>query len=389
HLRCFKQSQVCYCSFRTAIHKSTPQQSFSEHMATIQGVAAQGEAQSAVVCLSCQRRKIKCDRQYPCSNCIKANTVCTPKPLPPPRKKRGPNPGLLAKLVHCEKLLEECANRGPERFHLDPSSQTSAPVRIVHSSGSAQPTGKLVFEDGVVNFTQSPQWAALKEELRAMREIVELHSPSLNLFTNGLGSTEAGSYLGNDNNWQPSGRQGFRLWQVFLSRVHPVTKIIHAPSIQPYAAQAAYGFSGIPQNMKCLLFSIYNVAMFSLTDRECIEIMNLPKKKISWFCAQALQKHLGSTDFLRRSDLTTLQALVFYLLSLQSYSHTHSTWIFSGICVRMAQKMGLHRDGETLGLPPFETEIRRRLWWQIYMLDARSAVQSGLGPSLMPGAGDC
>ncbi|KAM5513474.1 fungal specific transcription factor domain-containing protein [Fusarium oxysporum f. sp. phaseoli] len=50
--------------------------------------------------------------------------------------------------------------------------------------------------------------------------------------------------------------------------------------------------------------------------------------------------------------------------------------------------MGLHRDGESLGLPPFETEMRRRLWWRIYMLDARCGLKSGLGPSMMPSAGD-
>ncbi|KAJ4168217.1 hypothetical protein NW765_016903 [Fusarium oxysporum] len=51
--------------------------------------------------------------------------------------------------------------------------------------------------------------------------------------------------------------------------------------------------------------------------------------------------------------------------------------------------MGLHRDGEALGLRPFETEIRRRLWWRIYMLDARCGLKSGLGPSMMPSLGDC
>lgn len=50
----------------------------------------------------------------------------------------------------------------------------------------------------------------------------------------------------------------------------------------------------------------------------------------------------------------------------------------------MGQKIGLHRDGESLGLPPFEAEMRRRVWWQIIMLDTIYALMSGLGQSLLP-----
>ena len=31
--------------------------------------------------------------------------------------------------------------------------------------------------------------------------------------------------------------------------------------------------------------------------------------------------------------------------------------------------MGLHRDGSKLGLKPYDTEMRRRCWWQIVVLD--------------------
>jgi hypothetical protein len=61
----------------------------------------------------------------------------------------------------------------------------------------------------------------------------------------------------------------------------------------------------------------------------------------------------------------------------------------NGVCIRIAQKMGLHRDGELLGLSPFETEMRRRVWWQIVMLDAKYALMSGLTHSLLPRSCDC
>jgi hypothetical protein len=63
-------------------------------------------------------------------------------------------------------------------------------------------------------------------------------------------------------------------------------------------------------------------------------------------------------------------------------------WIFSGIAQRIGQRIGLHRDGDTLHLPPFETEIRRRLWWQIMMLEGYSQKLAGTGTSGMILRGD-
>lgn len=44
-------------------------------------------------------------------------------------------------------------------------------------------------------------------------------------------------------------------------------------------------------------------------------------------------------------------------------------------------KMGLHRDGEALGLPPFEVEMRRRVWWHAAHMDFRTADMIGNRPS--------
>lgn len=52
--------------------------------------------------------------------------------------------------------------------------------------------------------------------------------------------------------------------------------------------------------------------------------------------------------------------------------------------VRIAQKMGYHRDGDTLNMTPFETEMRRRMWWQIILQDAKNALVSGLSNSMLP-----
>lgn len=61
---------------------------------------------------------------------------------------------------------------------------------------------------------------------------------------------------------------------------------------------------------------------------------------------------------------------------------SHSLWTLIGVATRIGQRMGLHRDGVDLKLSPFETEIRRRLWWQIILLEARAGEFSGAGQIL-------
>lgn len=59
-------------------------------------------------CLLCQQRKVKCDRNEPCSNCIKAGAAkCEAAPQYPPRKRkrRFPEAELLARLRRYERHL--------------------------------------------------------------------------------------------------------------------------------------------------------------------------------------------------------------------------------------------------------------------------------------------
>jgi hypothetical protein len=60
-----------------------------------------------------------------------------------------------------------------------------------------------------------------------------------------------------------------------------------------------------------------------------------------------------------------------------------SLFCLTGIAVRISQRMGLSFDGTSYGLSPFEVEMRRRLWWQVLLLDVRVAELSGAGSALL------
>jgi hypothetical protein len=64
----------------------------------------------------------------------------------------------------------------------------------------------------------------------------------------------------------------------------------------------------------------------------------------------------------------------------RSLNQSRSTWALTGLAIRIAQGLGLHRDGDGHALSAFEGEIRRRVWWQIMALDMRASEDRGSEP---------
>lgn len=58
------------------------------------------------------------------------------------------------------------------------------------------------------------------------------------------------------------------------------------------------------------------------------------------------------------------------------------------VAVDLASMLGLDHDGASRGISPFETEMRRRLWWQICTLDVRTAEYYGSDPHLLESSFD-
>jgi hypothetical protein len=63
-------------------------------------------------------------------------------------------------------------------------------------------------------------------------------------------------------------------------------------------------------------------------------------------------------------------------------------FVLAGVAVRLARKMRLHQDGSLIGLSPFETEMRRRLWWHVVHIDFRFSDLLGVKFSLDLFTGD-
>lgn len=72
-------------------------------------------------------------------------------------------------------------------------------------------------------------------------------------------------------------------------------------------------------------------------------------------------------------------------LSLRARSDAQTLWMMTGLAVRSAQRLGLHREKALRSFSVFEAEMRRRLWWQIIMLESHAAKLCGVIAHAGPG----
>jgi hypothetical protein len=250
----------------------------------------------------------------------------------------------------------------------------------------------MVQEGGGTRFMDSELLATMYREVRKIRRMVEMESDQEDDYDCSEAGTpseasalfvgaESPTVTGDAKDLWPTRDKALFLWQVYLKRVNPLTKIIHVPTLQCHVGRS---YDEVPGNIRALLFSIFLMAIVTMTVDECREALRTSKEVEVETFASAVRMTLQQLNFIVTDNLAVLQALVIYFISLQGRSHRHTAWISNGVVIRIAQKMGLHRDGKKLGLSPFETEMRRRVWWQIIMLDSKYALLTGLNESVLP-----
>lgn len=169
----------------------------------------------------------------------------------------------------------------------------------------------------------------------------------------------------------------FQLWQIYIDNINPLLKITHIPTIQPQVIEASSSLDRAPKNIHALMFAIYVMAITSLDEEETEKRFQTPKRELLGRYFAALQQSLVNAGFMRDRDHITLQAFVLYLYAIRWFIDPRQVFCMSGLAVRMAQQMGLHRDPEGHGLPAFEVEQRRRLWWTIVGYDRRLGEMTG------------
>ncbi|OAL24430.1 hypothetical protein AYO20_10656 [Fonsecaea nubica] len=242
---------------------------------------------------------------------------------------------------------------------------------------------ELLHEQGGTKLVHNSLWSRVAQEESQIQETEhELEDDLIDGSCGGQSPQDDFSYVLGCNapaivSSHPSPQHIDKLWRIFVRNVNPLTKIVHVPSLQFAIEKAANNIDHIPKGFEALMFAIYSIATLSLTEAECSEILGESRAALRSCYAEATKRALFRAKFMSSTSIVVLQALVLHLLSIRDDHEPRAVWSLTGVALRVAEGMGLSLDGTLLGLPPFETEIRRRIWWQLRTHDFRAAELSG------------
>ncbi|GKT41833.1 bikaverin cluster transcription factor bik5 [Colletotrichum spaethianum] len=166
--------------------------------------------------------------------------------------------------------------------------------------------------------------------------------------------------------------------RIFFSNVDPAFKVVHRPTIS--AELEAFANSPnkrIDVATEALFFSMYFGAITGLSHEACLANLGEERRVLAQRYREGVEQALQKADFLNSTEIRTLQALTNYVCFLRSHNASRASWALIPLVVRLAQALHLHRDGASPPLPPYEAEMRRRLWWMIVVLDIRAAEDRG------------
>ena len=376
-------------------------------------------------CVTCRRRKVKCDKKHPCSNCNKAGIECLfPKPGRVPRRsKKPPDTELLARLRRLEGVVQSLgkgangedlpAESGTANSSQRPSmSEAVSPASdrresvgqlAEHKMTTTEPTyptsfdkefGRLVIDEGKSRYVSNSFWASMTEEVAEMKDILNEDSdddadyPSPDSSSSTSASLQGfifsfSSSMITLRTLHPSTKHIPLMWTLYKENVDPLVRIFHKPTMERCLADAIKNLDNLPKATEALIFSIYFSVVTSISPDECKSMFGEEKdaalKKYRFGTEQALAR----ANFLVTNEIGVLQALALFLVCVRRNDGSRFVWTMTGLAVRVALSMGLHRDGENFGLTFYEAEMRRRLWWQLCTLDIRDSEEQGSDPTIV------
>ncbi|KAJ3498005.1 hypothetical protein NLG97_g1463 [Lecanicillium saksenae] len=234
--------------------------------------------------------------------------------------------------------------------------------------------GRLAIGQGRSRYVASHSWASIKDQLDDLdsllhKEQTEDHGS----FTSLLFASTSTDLV----ELHPRADMIPIYWQEYKNNFDRVVKVLHVGITEPLILAAVASVENLDASTEALLFAIYFCAVVSTPAERCIETFGYGKDELFSRYTFAAQQAFTKARLLESDEFIVLQAFTIYLTALRFRSSLKPLWTLTALAVRLAQNAGLHRDGSAFNLPPFQSEMRRRLWWNIRVIDSRASEDSG------------
>ncbi|KAF1843909.1 uncharacterized protein K460DRAFT_291176 [Cucurbitaria berberidis CBS 394.84] len=385
-------------------------------------------------CLECRRRKLKCDKGHPCTNCTKLSRQCVFIASGLDADAQARLAEVKEKMGILERSLEEDVARetqsssaisasslklpGQEASYsdqeddedtkdLDPSHLATEDAAYYEHEGNDDVVdlgiamGKVRITErigGLVRPRFSEELAQALKELpkRAPSDSIPVSEQdpqtwlapgrdyvapaSSFFFATGVEKTSLMTHL-------PSKALVDKLVAHYWIAVHVIATAVHRPSFErQYHSFWASVKAGIEPRIsfQAVIFAVLLSSIVSMPEDKVLTEFGVDKQSLVDNFREGTEAALSRANFLRTTKLETLQAFVMYLIPLcrNEVSRAHSA--LTGTLIRLAECMGLHRDPTTYSTSPIEIQVRRLVWYQICFLDLRTSEATGPRPQIRP-----
>ena len=406
----------------------------------------QKRARSQLSCTPCRQGKLKCNRQHEpaCDQCIKRNRESACIYVPPPVKNK-PAQNVKGRIRQLENLVVDLMNQnrpgpgdantagekrgsrdgnaasqpnqGPYSQPTPPSDNDTSPhfADSQRRSDSPEdvdaattPFGQMKISKDEISYVGESHWGAilnsisdLKRDLGDEDDEDEDPNSTPEQTLNSWGSvpmggvqphatTGLGFMLGEASNVTkeqlinavPEKKVADRLLSLWFNSPDPFKPIIHAPTFQEEYRRFWRSPRDTPTMWLGLLFAIMSLAAsFGLRDNDPTS----PQAQA--ILVDVNKYHTMAASAAKLADFTkpkhyTLECLILYAAGLRSNNAFVNVWLMIGLIVRLALRMGYHRDPSHYpAITVFLGEMRRRVWSIIGMIDVLISFQLGL-PSM-------
>ncbi|KAI1123588.1 hypothetical protein F5Y10DRAFT_280817 [Nemania abortiva] len=400
-------------------------------------------------CVTCRSRKVRCNKESPCSNCRRAGIPCVvPSADRPPRWARRlervaqnaaaeerlaqaahpPTAQVMDRLRNLENLVKDLSSQLEQAHAAANSSAGGSPASSHDRDGDHQRTaspptatgniqsrfGRLVLNDASRSrYVSSGFWSRVNDELDEIRaetqylakvdvdssEDEELSGASPSTFELERTASERHAFLfrHNLNSSGPDPRELHPLpsqipflLDVFYENVNLVVQVVHMPTIRQMARHSrGSGITQLSPANEALMFSIYYAAVTSMEDDDVLHNFGSTKTDLNLKYRLGLEHALAKADFLNVPDIILVQAFAIFLLLVRRHDSPRFVWMMTGLAIRMGQALGLHRDGTHFkNLTPYEVDIRRRVWYLLCSIDVRASEDQGTDFTIQYGSFD-
>ncbi|KAF7558192.1 hypothetical protein G7Z17_g121 [Cylindrodendrum hubeiense] len=385
-------------------------------------------------CVICHRRKVRCDKQSPCSQCARGGYTCLyPQTGPPVRRVRKTTiTDVASRISDLEKTLIAVSREqevqlsfrpfstaptgntdgrhgstGPSNTGRTDSGHTSVAFTTAPYSGTSQTTSPTYgspirpaeseaadespSDEVLLKKGTSSQYFNEEHDVRSALSTPRSHSPQPPTTSpfNPMGILSSRCFDQPLSAYLPPKLAAMQLWRIYVDNVDPCSKVLHIPTDEIAIYTAIDNPNNTSTEVLAVCCAVYFSATVSLDPSEVASI--LEGEKYTWLqrFKKGIEQGFAHSEFLEAPTVVLLQALAIYLAAVRVQNSGRGIWVLNGLAIRAAESIGLHRDGRKLNLPPFESEMRRRLWWHLVARDGRAAEDHGLNntysPSLMSG----